>query len=138
MTRNLQRRSFPRGFSVTSATASTSTTRRTARHKRRCPTRRPTPPTTAPKGKSGPTATSARSSVTGATPVTMTRPFEGHTSPACTIGTFAHRRRPEGPCWGVAFCLRVIVWCLYCPHQSFQAQECFFVFFLNLRISSKR
>lgn len=109
-TRNLQRRSFLQGSSVTSAIASTSTTQRTAQRKRRCPTPRLTPPTTAIKEKSGPTATSARSSVTGPTPVTMTRPFNGPATPACTISTFAHVRRQYAVFWGCCFlpaCYRV-------------------------------
>ena len=76
MTRNPQRRSFPRGCSVTSATASTSTTPRTAPHRCRCPTPLHTPPTTAQRTKNGPTATSVRSLATGPTPVTTTRPFK--------------------------------------------------------------
>lgn len=126
MTRNLQRRSFLQGFSVTSAIALTCTTQWTAQHKRRCPTPRHTPLTTAVKEKSVPTATSARSSVTGPTLVTTTRPFNGRATPACPISTFAHVRRQSVVFWGCCFFyLRVIVWCLYCPRQSFQMEECF-------------
>lgn len=130
MRRSQQRRSFLRGFSVTSAIASTSTTQRTARRKRRRPTRRHTPPTTAAKQRSGPTATFARSSATGPTLATMTRPFNGHPAQSARVG------RQYAVFGGVAFSLRVIVWRLSCPQWSFQAQEClFFCFFFKLRIS---
>lgn len=94
--RSRPRRSRLPGSSVTSATASTFTTPKTVPRRRRPPTPPRTPPTTAARPRSGPTATSARSSATGLTAAMTTRPSEGGSAPSaflCShnqLNVFAH------------------------------------------------
>lgn len=126
MTRNPWRKSFPRGSSVTSVTASTSTTQRTVPHKCRCPTPPHTPPTTAVRAKNVPTATSVRSLATGPTPVTTTRPFEAYISPSFAQSLYLHIALDYAVLLGFRFvCVRfrVLVFAkrLRCPRQSLSA-----------------